>query len=37
MYKGRIVFNKPNANLSKQFIGEYMLGLRNDFPEADTL
>jgi len=36
MYKGKIVFNKPNTNLTKQLIGEYMLGLRNDFPEDDT-
>lgn len=36
MYKGKIVFNKPNIGLSKQLIGEYMLGLRNDFPGVDT-
>ncbi|MCX7032265.1 MAG: ABC transporter ATP-binding protein [Spirochaetes bacterium] len=32
MYRGRIVAVLPNANgLSKELIGEYMLGLRDDF------
>ncbi len=33
MYRGRIVAILPNAqDLSKERIGEYMLGLRDDFP-----
>jgi simple sugar transport system ATP-binding protein len=32
MYKGRVVANLPNTpELSKELIGEYMLGLRDDF------
>jgi len=32
MYRGRIVANLPNVpGLTKERIGEYMLGLRDDF------
>jgi simple sugar transport system ATP-binding protein len=36
MYRGRIVALLPNVpDLSKELIGEYMLGLRDDFaPEG---
>jgi simple sugar transport system ATP-binding protein len=35
MYRGRIVANLPNVpGLSKERIGEYMLGLRDDFAPA---
>jgi len=33
MYRGRIVARLPNRDISKELIGEYMLGLRDDFKE----
>jgi len=30
MYRGKIVTNKENINLSKETIGEYMLGIKDD-------
>ncbi len=33
MYRGRVVFNRENKNLDKETIGEYMLGIRDQFKQ----
>ena len=33
MYSGRVVANLPNKDMSKELIGEYMLGIRDDYPK----
>jgi hypothetical protein len=37
MYRGRVVGNRPNdSGMDKELIGEYMLGIRDDYTETEN-